>query len=98
MAPPSTSKTVTWASPCKRPDSASATACTVLTELGRAPTLTLAELAWRLRLDKGWTSRAVDQLVHAGLVDKATGDGDRRTIALSFTRAGRTEHLRIEGS
>ena len=78
-------------------DGASATACTILTELGRAPSMTLAQLARRLRLDKGWTSRAVDQLVDARLVAKAAGDGDRRTIALSLTRAGRAEHRRIEG-
>ena len=75
---------------------ASGTACTILTELGRAPSMTLAQLARRLRLDKGWTSRAVDQLVDARLVAKAAGDGDRRTIALSLTRAGRAEHRRIE--
>lgn len=76
-------------------EGASATACTILTELGRAPALTLAQLARRLRLDKGWTSRAIDQLVEGGLVAKGAGD-DRRTIALSLTRAGRAEHRRIE--
>ena len=75
---------------------ASGTACTILTELGRAPSMTLAELARRLRLDKSWTSRAVDQLVGEGLVDKAAGESDRRTIALSLTRAGRAEHRRLE--
>ena len=78
-------------------DGASATTCTILTELGRAPSMTLAELARRLRLDKGWTSRAIDQLVASGLVAKAGGAGDRRTIALSLTRAGQAEHRRIEG-
>ena len=58
--------------------------------------MTLAQLARRLRLDKSWTSRAVDQLVAQGLVEKASGDGDRRTIAISVTRAGRTEHRRLE--
>ena len=77
-------------------DGASATACTILTELGRAPSLTLAQLARRLRLDKSWTSRAVDQLVSDGLVAKANNDTDRRTIALSLTRAGRVEHRRID--
>lgn len=77
-------------------DGASATACTILTELGRAPSMTLAQLSRRLRLDKGWTSRAIDQLVENGLVAKAAGDGDRRTIALSLTRYGRAEHRRIE--
>jgi DNA-binding MarR family transcriptional regulator len=77
-------------------DGASGTSCTILTELGRAPSLTLAQLSRRLRLDKGWTSRAVDQLVGAGLIAKTAGDTDRRTISLSLTRAGRTEHARIE--
>ena len=78
-------------------EGASGTACTILTELGRAASMTLAQLARRLRLDKGWTSRAVDQLVDASLVAKAAGDGDRRTIALSLTSTGRAEHRRIEG-
>jgi len=77
-------------------DGAGATACTILTELGREPSMTLGQLARRLRLDKGWTSRAVDQLVDQGLVDKANGDSDRRTIAISLTRAGRAEHRRLE--
>ena len=58
--------------------------------------MTLAELARRLRLDKSWTSRAIDQLVASGLVAKASGSGDRRTIALSLTRAGQAEHRRID--
>src|SRR5215213_6742158 len=77
-------------------DGASTTTCTILTELGRAASMTLAQLARRLRLDKGWTSRAVDQLVDARLVAKAAGDGDRRTIAIPLTRAGLAEHRRIE--
>jgi DNA-binding MarR family transcriptional regulator len=78
-------------------DGASSTTCTILTELGRSPSMKLAELARRLRIDKGWTSRAVDQLVDLGYVDKSANDIDRRTIALSLTRAGRAEHRRIEG-
>lgn len=78
-------------------DGASVTACTILTELGLAPSMTLAQLARRLKLDKSWTSRAVDQLVGSGLVAKDAGDGDRRTIALSLTTAGRAEHRRIDG-
>ena len=77
-------------------DGASGTTCTILTELGRESSMTLAQLARRLRLDKGWTSRAIDQLVEEGLVDKAAGDGDRRTIALTLTRRGRAEHQRLE--
>jgi DNA-binding MarR family transcriptional regulator len=76
--------------------SASVTQCTILTELGAAQPMTLAELARRLRLDKGWTSRAVDQLVQDGLVEKAPGREDRRTIALSLTAAGEAHHRRLE--
>jgi DNA-binding MarR family transcriptional regulator len=75
---------------------ASATQCTILTELGRAPSMTLAELSRRLRLDKGWTSRAVEQLAQDGLVDKAGSDTDRRVVALSLTRAGAARHRRID--
>ncbi len=77
-------------------DGASSTTCTILTELGRERSMTLAQLARRLRLDKGWTSRAIDQLVEDGFVAKVAGDTDRRTIALSLTRRGRNEHQRIE--
>jgi DNA-binding MarR family transcriptional regulator len=77
-------------------DAVGNTSCTILTELGRAPAMTLAELARRLRLDKSWTSRAVDQLVAEKLVAKATSDTDRRTINLSLTRAGRAEHRRLD--
>lgn len=75
--------------------SASATQCTILTELGRAEPATLGELTRRLRLDKSWTSRAVDQLVEEGLVQKVVG-GDRRTVALSLTRSGAARHRRLE--
>ena len=77
-------------------DGASTTTCTILTELGREPSMTLAQLARRLRLDKGWTSRAVDQLVERGLVAKTGSDADRRTIEISLTRAGHAEHRRLE--
>lgn len=76
--------------------SASVTQCTILTELGRAQPMTLAELARRLRLDKSWTSRAIDQLAQDGLVEKASDAADRRTVALSLTRAGEAHHRRLE--
>jgi DNA-binding MarR family transcriptional regulator len=72
------------------------TQCTILTELGRAPAMTLAELSRRLRLDKGWTSRAVDQLVEQGLVAKTGDDTDRRVVALSLTASGAAQHRRLE--
>ena len=77
---------------------AGTTQCTILTELGRAPSMTLAELSRRLRLDKGWTSRAVEQLVQEGLVAKAGSENDRRVVALSLTRAGAAQHARLESA
>ena len=74
------------------------TQCTILTELGRAPSMTLAELSRRLRLDKGWTSRAVDQLVEQGLVEKTGDDADRRVVALSLTASGAAQHRRLEAT
>ncbi|HEY4387304.1 MAG TPA: MarR family transcriptional regulator [Ktedonobacteraceae bacterium] len=65
------------------------TQCTVLTELGRSGPITLAELSRRVGFDKSWTSRAVEQLVHEGLVDKVQSTDDRRTVRLSLSSQGR---------
>jgi DNA-binding MarR family transcriptional regulator len=72
------------------------TTCTILTELGRAPSMTLAELSARLRIDKGWVSRAVERLFEDGLVRKKIGTTDRRTVMLSLTASGQREHGRLE--
>ncbi|GHO68532.1 hypothetical protein KSC_074240 [Ktedonobacter sp. SOSP1-52] len=64
------------------------TQCTVLTELGRSGQVTLAELSRRIGLDKGWTSRAIEQLVQEGLVEKVPSTRDRRTVQLSLSTAG----------
>jgi len=75
---------------------AGTTQCTILTELGRAPSMTLAELSRRLRIDKGWTSRAIEQLVQEGLVAKKDNEADRRVVALSLTSAGSAQRRRLE--
>ena len=64
------------------------TECTILTEIGRKGTGTLIELANRLGLDKGWVSRAVENLVQEGLLSKVVNDQDRRTVIISFSPAG----------
>lgn len=64
------------------------TQCTVLTELSRGGPVTLARLSRRICLDKSWTSRAVEQLVQEGLVEKAPGGEDRRTVRLSLSSSG----------
>jgi DNA-binding MarR family transcriptional regulator len=64
------------------------TQCTVLTELGRSGPLTLAALSRRIGFDKSWTSRAVENLVQEGLVEKVPGKQDRRTVRLSLSPRG----------
>lgn len=68
------------------------TQCFILGEIGRAGSLTLAELGRRLALDKGWLSRAVDSLEHEGLVNKLLGEADRRTIVISLSRDGKARY------
>ncbi len=65
-----------------------ATQCTVLTELGRSGQITLAALSRRIGFDKSWTSRAVENLVQEGLVDKVSNPEDRRAVQLSLSSAG----------
>jgi DNA-binding MarR family transcriptional regulator len=64
------------------------TQCTVLTELGRSGSVTLAELSHRIGFDKSWTSRAVENLVQEGLVAKVPSQTDRRTVRLSLSPLG----------
>src|SRR5262249_44565492 len=66
------------------------TQCLILTEVGRKGSLTLAELGRHTSLDKGWLSRAVEMLVQQGLLTKALGDHDRRTIRIALSKAGET--------
>lgn len=62
--------------------------CTVLTELGRSGPITLATLSRQIGFDKSWTSRAVENLVQEGLVEKVSSTQDRRTVRLSLSPAG----------
>ena len=64
------------------------TQCLILTEVGRNGPMTLADLGRRTNLDKGWLSRAVETLVQEGLLTKALGDADRRTIRIALSPAG----------
>jgi DNA-binding MarR family transcriptional regulator len=64
------------------------TQCLILTEVGRHGPMTLADLGGRTSLDKGWLSRAVQTLVQEGLLTKALGDADRRTIRIALSPVG----------
>ena len=71
------------------------TQCLILTEVGRNGPLTLADLGRRTSLDKGWLSRAVETLVQEGLLTKALGDADRRTIRIALSPAGQTRYQQL---
>lgn len=64
------------------------TQCSVLTELGRSGPVPLAELSRRLDLDKGWISRAVEQLAQEGLVEKVPSETDHRMVRISLSPVG----------
>lgn len=67
---------------------ATATQCTILTELSRTGPVTLADLVRRLNLDKGWVSRAVEGMTQDGLLRKTPSPTDRRAVIISMTEAG----------
>ena len=71
------------------------TQCLILTEIGRNGPMTLADLGRHTSLDKGWLSRAVETLVQAGLLTKALGDADRRTIRIALSQAGETRYQQL---
>lgn len=62
--------------------------CTVLTELGHSGSVPLAEFSRRIGFDKSWTSRAVEHLVRAGLIEKVPCQTDHRMVRLSLTAVG----------
>jgi DNA-binding MarR family transcriptional regulator len=71
------------------------TQCIFLTEMGWAGEMTLLELAQRLGFDKSWTSRVVDGLVQAGLVQKTASPHDRRSVLISLTPQGQQRHAAL---
>ena len=74
----------------------SETHCIILTEIGRGDAMSITELASRLQLDKGWVSRAVDQLVREGLVARTSREDDRRLVELTLTASGRRHFRDVE--
>lgn len=60
----------------------------VLTVLAGCGTLSLLQLGRRLVCETGSTSRLIDALVRAGLVQRIAADNDRRRVDISLTPAG----------
>ncbi|PZN12556.1 MAG: MarR family transcriptional regulator [Bacillota bacterium] len=69
-------------------DATTAAQCMILTELGRSGPVTLADLARRVNLDKGWVSRVVEAMTRQGLLRKEPSPADRRAVIISMTAAG----------
>jgi DNA-binding MarR family transcriptional regulator len=63
----------------------------VLIRLGGAPDhhMTMTELARRVALTSGGTTRLVDRIAEAGLVERINCPSDRRSIYVSLTPLGR---------
>ena len=65
--------------------------CHVLLELEGETGLSLRDLQEAMETDKAALSRTVEELVCAGLVTRRQNPGDRRTIVIALTAAGRTK-------
>ena len=67
-----------------------------LTVLDREGTANLAQLAEGMGVTVSTTSRLVDRLVAAGLVDRRAAEHTRREVALRLTRRGRSTLARYD--
>lgn len=63
--------------------------------LAHTPSMRMAELAERLRVDPSTATRAVQRLVNDGLACRATCDGDGRVVLVSITPAGIARHAEV---
>jgi DNA-binding MarR family transcriptional regulator len=63
--------------------------CHILTELGRSGPLSITALGRRVGVDKGWISRAVADLVDAGLLVRLSVADDRRNVLVRLSSTGR---------
>ena len=72
--------------------------CFALVEIGRAPGISLKELADRLHSDKSGVSRTVDDLVKKGYVVRKPSEIDRRYVELTLAEMGSERFEKIEKS
>ena|SRR5437762_6814003 len=79
-------------------DGTSVTQCWIVTELGRSGAMTLGDLAAAVGFDKSWTSRTVDSLVAAGVIEKKGDADDARKIRITLTRKGKKRYEALSGA
>ena len=70
--------------------------CQMLTELAQVEMASVAELARRLRVDKGWVSRTLAALEGEGLIVKRSDSDDGRLVSVSLTGAGRERAAEVD--
>ena len=74
----------------------STTQCFIIVEIGRKPGISVKELAEILRIDKSGVSRAVEELVQKGFVERNPSKEDRRYVVLNLLPKGQTRFEKIE--
>ena len=74
----------------------STTQCFMIVEIGRKPGISGKELAEILRMDKSGVSRAVEELVQKGFVERNPSKEDRRYVALTLLPKGQERFEKIE--
>ena len=74
----------------------STTQCFMIVEIGRKPGLSVKELAEILRMDKSGVSRAVEELVQKGFVERNPSKEDRRYVVLTLLPKGQERFEKIE--
>ena len=72
------------------------TQCFMIVEIGRKPGISVKELAELLRMDKSGVSRAVEELVQKGFVERNSSREDRRYVALTLLPKGQERFEKIE--
>jgi len=74
----------------------STTQCFMIVEIGRKPGISVKELAEILRMDKSGVSRAVEELVQKGFIERNSSKEDRRYVALTLLPKGQERFEKIE--
>jgi len=74
----------------------STTQCFIIVEIGRKPGISVKELAEILRIDKSGVSRAVEELVQKGFVERNPSKEDRRYVVLNLLPKGQARFEKIE--
>ncbi|PHU34431.1 MarR family winged helix-turn-helix transcriptional regulator [Pseudobutyrivibrio ruminis] len=72
--------------------------CFALVEIGRAPGISVKDLADRLHTDKSAVSRTVDDLVKKDFVVRKPSETDRRYVELTLAEMGSERFEKIEKS